>query len=65
LGMRRFKLREPEPISLAISKHDDTTYLTDYVKLRVLSCDQVWQSTTVRALVVPNLCSPIILGLPW
>ncbi|KAJ7256133.1 hypothetical protein B0H12DRAFT_1016061 [Mycena haematopus] len=67
LGLRRFKLLKPEPISLALSdtKNDASTYLAEYVKLKVLSCDQTWSSTSVRALVAPNLCVPIILGLPW
>ncbi|KAJ7070419.1 hypothetical protein B0H15DRAFT_793476 [Mycena belliarum] len=66
LGLRRL-LREPKPVSLAIS--DDslpaTTKLTEYVKLSLISPDQAWTSNSVRFIVARGLCAPIILGLPW
>ncbi|KAJ7243929.1 hypothetical protein B0H12DRAFT_1236287 [Mycena haematopus] len=67
LMLRCFKLYKPEPISLALTNSDsgDPPSLTEYVKLKILSADQTWSSTPVRALVARNLCSPIILGLPW
>ncbi|KAF7339146.1 Reverse transcriptase-RNase H-integrase [Mycena venus] len=67
LGLQRFTLHEPEPVSLAIadSSSDSTTFLTEYVKLHVTSVDQSWTSTTVRALVTHGLCAPVIFGLPW
>ncbi|KAJ7158997.1 hypothetical protein C8R43DRAFT_882239, partial [Mycena crocata] len=69
LDLRCFKLREPEDVSLAFSPGPDsersTTSLHEYVKLHPLSCDQSWTSHTVRALVAPNLCAPLILGLPF
>ncbi|KAJ7100274.1 hypothetical protein B0H15DRAFT_770979, partial [Mycena belliarum] len=67
IGLRRYKLRKPEPITLAMSdgNADVPTYLTEYVKLPLLSRDQTYRSSTVRALIAPNLCSPVILGLPW
>ncbi|KAJ7182697.1 hypothetical protein C8R43DRAFT_869173, partial [Mycena crocata] len=66
LGLRRRKLREPEPISLAMSdESSEPQYLTEYVKLRLVSKDQAWVSNTVRFVVAPRLCAPLILGLPW
>ncbi|KAJ7152722.1 hypothetical protein C8R43DRAFT_1127176 [Mycena crocata] len=66
LGLRRFKLHTPEKISLALSSGtSNETSLTEYVKLRLISRDQSWVSTTVRAVIAPNLCAPVILGLPW
>ncbi|KAJ7443071.1 hypothetical protein B0H11DRAFT_2251143 [Mycena galericulata] len=66
LELRRFKLHRPEPISLAMAADSDPiTHLKEYVKLKLLSVDQSWTSRTIRALVAPNLCSPVILGLPW
>ena len=39
--------------------------LTKWVKLSVTSLDGHWTSCTVRTLVTPNLCTAIILGLPF
>jgi hypothetical protein len=39
--------------------------LTDYVKLSCMSPDSLFTSKTVRALVAQNLCTPILLGLPF
>lgn len=41
------------------------TTLTEYVKLSLFSTDQHWQSRAVRAIIAPNLCAPVILGLPF
>ncbi|KAJ7121266.1 hypothetical protein C8R43DRAFT_1150989 [Mycena crocata] len=47
LGLRQRKLREPKPISLAMSdESSEPQYLTEYVKLRLVSKDQAWVSNT-------------------
>ncbi|KAJ7437698.1 hypothetical protein FB451DRAFT_1450431 [Mycena latifolia] len=66
LALRRFTLHKPEPISLAIANNGaPLTHLTQYIKLSLLSRDQSWSSRSVRVLIAPNLCAPVILGLPW
>ncbi|KAJ7751037.1 hypothetical protein B0H16DRAFT_837114, partial [Mycena metata] len=67
LQLRRHKLHEPIQIDLALadSSAPSTSSLTEYVKLRTISLDQSWTSNSVRAIIAPNLCAPIILGLPW
>ncbi len=37
----------------------------EWVKLCLSNGDLSWSSLAVRAVVVPNLCSPVILGLPF
>ena len=39
--------------------------LTEWVKLSVMSLDGQWTSWTVCALVTPNLCTAVTLGLPF
>ncbi|KAJ3992039.1 hypothetical protein F5050DRAFT_1545256, partial [Lentinula boryana] len=39
--------------------------LTKYCKLSLEDPHLAWRSHTVRALVIPFLCSPMILGLPF
>ncbi|KAJ7718298.1 hypothetical protein DFH07DRAFT_784980 [Mycena maculata] len=67
LNLPTYKLHRPESVSLALSDSSTptSTLLTRYVKLQLHSLDQAWTSTSVRALVAPDLCAPIILGLPW
>ncbi|KAJ7442584.1 hypothetical protein B0H11DRAFT_1684757, partial [Mycena galericulata] len=69
LELRRFKLHKPEPIALALADSDSSsnaeTLLTEYVKIPLHSRDQRWSSSVVRFVVAPNLCAPVILGLPW
>ncbi|KAJ3993281.1 hypothetical protein F5050DRAFT_1577985, partial [Lentinula boryana] len=38
---------------------------TDYCKLALEDPKLSWRSRSVRALIVPSLCSPMILGLPF
>lgn len=67
LQLRKFRLHVPETVSLALSGSSTPadTCLTHYVNLRTHSVDQTWTSTSVRALIAPGLCAPILLGLPW
>ena len=39
--------------------------LENFVILKATSLDQVWTSRRVRALIAPDLCMPIIFGLPF
>ncbi|KAJ6492616.1 hypothetical protein DFH09DRAFT_1338217 [Mycena vulgaris] len=67
LQLRKFLLRTPETVSLALSESSSPaeTSLTHYVNLRTHSLDQAWTSSSVRALIAPGLCAPVLLGLPW
>lgn len=37
----------------------------EWVKLRITNESLSWTLCTARAIVMPNLCDPVILGLPW
>lgn len=66
LQLRRRLLSVPETFDVAVS--DSTTSqrtLTEYVHLHCTSLDSRWTSNVVRALIAPDLCSPVILGQPW
>ncbi|KAJ7180007.1 hypothetical protein C8R43DRAFT_1117349 [Mycena crocata] len=67
LALRRFQLHKPLNISLAFADPSNPapTLLSKYVKLALHSRDNSWTSNTVRVIVAPNLCAPVILGLPW
>jgi hypothetical protein len=67
LGLRRFTLHKPEIVSLALNESStpSNASLTEYIKLHAYSHDQSWTAVTVRALIAPSLCAPVILGLPW
>lgn len=68
LGLKRRKLGRPEDVETAMSKPGDpscTTTLTEFVKLRLYCPVSGWGARTVRAIIAPSLCSPIILGLPF
>lgn len=55
----------PEPFELGSAFGQDKSSTVDWVKLKVSSVDHSWSSHTCRALVVPSLCAPVILGLPF
>ncbi|KIK36858.1 hypothetical protein CY34DRAFT_93677, partial [Suillus luteus UH-Slu-Lm8-n1] len=65
LGLRRRQLAKPFPVSPALSKNKDSFLLSHYVKLSCTSLDQVYTSRTVRAIIAPNLCTPLLLGGPF
>jgi len=65
LGLKKYCLKTLELVDVAIRKEKKKTELHYYVKLSLSSLDSTWTSRTVRAIIVPGLCLPIILGLPW
>ena len=68
LGLPTHQLDQPECIDVAIDSSNKTKKaqeLSTYVLLTVSSLDQAFHAKPVRALVMPGLCMPVILGLPW
>ena len=39
--------------------------LNEWVKLSLYDVSGSWTSKTVRAIIAPSLCAPVILGLPF
>ena len=66
LGLRRRALPKPETVSMAMGDGGERSYtLTEWVKIQLYDPTSGWTSSSVRAVIAPNLCSPIILGLPF
>ncbi|KAG2737911.1 hypothetical protein P692DRAFT_20638613, partial [Suillus brevipes Sb2] len=66
LGLRRRKLQTPIPFNVALSgESKDSFLLSEYVKLACISIDSRFTSRSVRAVVAPNLCTPLLLGGPF
>ena len=65
LGLKKYRLHQPEPIDVAFSTEKKQTKLYHYVKLSLSSLDSAWTLHVVKAIITPGLCLPIILGLPW
>ena len=67
LGLKIFALPHPEPIDIAIkdSEKKKKLELENFVLLSATSLDQTWTSYCVCTLIAPNLCMPIIFGLPF
>ncbi|THG94211.1 hypothetical protein EW026_g7216 [Hermanssonia centrifuga] len=63
LKLRRRPLHTPFRYKAAFGS--DIRSSSEYVKLRVFNSDLSWLSISVLAVVVPDLCSPVILGLPF
>ena len=65
LNLEIRRLKTPEIIDVALKNgHNSHSELHEYIKLSLTSLDCSWTSKTVKALIVPNLCMPVILGLP-
>jgi len=68
LALRIRKLPSPMEVDVAISastnKRCPTTF-THWVKLKAHDTQNFWSSRTVRAVIAPGLCAPIIFGLPF
>ena len=56
---------KPELVDVAFNNQKSKTELYYYVKLSLTSLDCTWTSLSVKAIITPGLCVPIILGLPW
>ena len=66
LNLKKYRLRIPEIVDVAMNNEQKPrTELHEYVKLSLTSLDAVWTSKSVKALIAPGLCMPIILGLPF
>jgi hypothetical protein len=66
LGLRRRRLQKPLPVTVALSGDRKQSFLlSHYVKLSCSSLDHAYKSRTVRAIVAPNLCTPLLLGGPF
>ncbi|KAJ3896952.1 hypothetical protein F5879DRAFT_814335, partial [Lentinula edodes] len=68
LGLPRHQLPNPEPVSAAFQSGAGQSLvapLTEYVLLKVDSIDCSFTSRTVPFIVAPNLCTQLLLGLPW
>jgi len=65
LGLKKYHLKTLELVNIAIRKEKKKTELYYYVKLSLSSLDSAWTSCTIRVIIAPGLCLPIILGLPW
>ena len=63
LGLKRHKLHEPELVDVAFGDKRSKTKLYHYVKLSLMSLDAAWTSKSIKAIITPGLCMPIILGL--
>ena len=63
LGLRRRRLPAPQQVRLAMGE-EEVVFL-EWVKLRVYSEDQRWTAQVVRAIVVPKLAYPVLLGGPF
>ena len=67
LFLKRRKLFEPMSIELAMPaegpKH--IVCLSKWVKLKLYNPSGAWQSKTVRAIIAPSLCVPVILSGPF
>lgn len=66
LGLHRHSLARPEPSGSAWDAEGrDGPMLREWVKLRIMSPGRKWVSRSVVAKVAPNLCTQLILGLPF
>jgi hypothetical protein len=66
LGFCCFKLHDPLRIKLTLKNGQKSSVsLTEYVKIRPYSSDSVWTSITIKAIIVPGLCVPLLLGIPF
>lgn len=55
------------PVELAMPDQNSkcTLELSEYVKLKLYDPVWNWTSKTIRAIIAPSLCAPVILGLPF
>jgi hypothetical protein len=66
LGLCRFCLHKPLPISVALNNlNASENYLHECVKIVPFALNSAWTSCTVKAVVTLNLCVPILLRIPF
>jgi hypothetical protein len=67
LGLKRRKLHEPMNVEMAMPEEGKkrVVQLKEWVKLSLYDVSGQWTSKTVRAVIAPSLCAPVILGLPF
>ena len=67
LALRRHKFPKLEIVELAMQSGGKKVFveLTHWVKLKLHDPSNFWTARTVRAIVTPGLCAPVILGLPF
>jgi hypothetical protein len=67
LGLKRRKLHEPMYVEMAMPEDGSkcVVQLNEWVKLSLYDVSGLWTSKTVRAVIAPSLCAPVILGLPF
>jgi hypothetical protein len=67
LGLEQRKLDRPERIELAMQPGEDRKgiELSHYVKLHLHDPSGAWTPCSICTFVAPNLCSPVVLGLPF
>ena len=67
LGLRRKRLKKPFSAELAMQTNGQRSqiHFSEYVKLQLHDPSALWTSKSIRAVIAPNLCAPMILGLPF
>jgi RNase H-like domain found in reverse transcriptase/Reverse transcriptase (RNA-dependent DNA polymerase)/Integrase zinc binding domain/Chromo (CHRromatin Organisation MOdifier) domain/Aspartyl protease len=65
LGLKIHKLKNPELVSLALKQNTGATAFKDYVTISLSSLNNAWSSLPVCAILAPDLCTDILLGLPF
>ncbi|KAH9927786.1 uncharacterized protein B0H18DRAFT_875288, partial [Fomitopsis serialis] len=63
LNLRRYKLNVP--FVMGSAWNGERSEASEWVKLRVSTPSFEWSSVSCRAVIVPSLCAPVILGLPF
>ena len=66
LGLKKYCLHDPKIIDVTFNNDKkQKKKLYNCVKLALTSLDSQWTSCTMKALIMPGSCMPIILRLPW
>ena len=66
LGLRRRQLCEPYSAELTMDNNGCTDIqFSEYVKLQLHDVSSFWSLKSIHAIIVPGLCAPMILGLPF
>jgi hypothetical protein len=65
LKLKIQKLDNPELVSLALQQNTSVAAFTDFVSLSLSSLNNAWSSLPIRAILAKDLCTDILLGLPF